>query len=92
MTTTQMHNALWGAELDELTAQKKYSALLKRLLPRGTRVRINHWRGSYEATVDGYDPRSHRIRVQNHKTGKFSYAYPSMFIGLSKTTPCVELL
>lgn len=73
------------AAIDE--AERKYAVALARLFPVGTRVRINHWRGSFPAEVIGIDSRERRLRVRNRMTGKDSYAYPGLRLGLDESDP-----
>lgn len=71
-------------------AELAYADEMRQLFPDGMLVRVNHWRGTYFAEVIGRDPQSKRLILSNNATGKRSYAYPSMRVGIADhAPPCV---
>lgn len=46
--------------------------------PKGCLVRIHHSRGAFEARVHRHSSNGHQLTVENCRTGKATYAYPSM--------------
>ena len=68
-------------------------AAMERAFPVGCRVRINHHRGPYTARVTHVGARQCRLMVETERTGKRTYAYPSMRNGIYETDePCVVRL
>lgn len=61
-----------------IEAQRHFQGVLSREFPRGTPVRVNHYRGSYTGTVAwaGGSADDSRIEVKNDATGKLSGRYP----------------
>lgn len=68
--------ALAHAQMVE--AQRHFQAVMAREFPRGTPVRVNHYRGSYTGTVAwaGGHADDSRIEVRNDATGKMTGRYP----------------
>lgn len=86
----QPHQILEAISGRQQQLVERYGATMRLLFPLGCRVRVNHYHGSYYAEVIGYDPSSHRIRVQNVVSGKTSQPYPGMTVGWNTGLPCVE--
>lgn len=71
-------------------AEQAYAREMAAIFPNGTLVRINHYHGTYFAEVVGRDPGNRRLILNNNATGKRSYAYPGMRVGISDNAPaCV---
>lgn len=75
-------------KIDE--AEQAYDTEMARLFPPGTLVRVNHCRGTYFAEVVGRDSGNRRLILSNNATGKRTYAYPSLRVGIDDNSPpCV---
>lgn len=76
------------SEMDKI--KMDYADEMRRIFPKGTPVRVNHWRGSYSAVVAGYDPGRKCVMVTNINTGKHTYIYPGLRVGIDDSAlPCL---